>query len=74
MILFFFSFNETWIKNTDDSNLNIRGFICDHTYGNKKLFRKRGRASEGITVYFKNEIKNYMYIKIFERTKMVLSG
>jgi hypothetical protein len=41
-----FFFNEIWIKNPDDINLNIGGFIWDHTYENKHYLGKEDAQME----------------------------
>lgn len=58
-------FSETWLSDSDKLNLDIQGYTCDHLYGNKSAGAKKGRYSGGISIYYKNCLKNK--IKIVEK-------
>ena len=42
--------------------MEIDGFCCDHIFGNKSLNTKKGRYSGGLSVYYKNSLKNNLTI------------
>ena len=57
-------FCETWLNENDCFNLDIPGYHAEHIFGKKSKHTKRGRFSGGISVYYKNELKNH--IKLLE--------
>ena len=54
--------NQAWLSNKETLNFEILGFCCEHLPGNKARNTVKGRFSRGITLYYKNELKNYIYI------------
>ena len=57
--------NETWISNNDHLNLDIGGYISEHIFGNKSIGTRKGRYSGGISIYYKNSLKDK--IKVVEK-------
>ena len=57
-----YMFSETWLSSSEQLNLDIQGYTCDHLYGNKSAGAKRGRYSGGISIYYKNYLKNSIHI------------
>ena len=57
--------NETWISNNDHLNLDIRGYTSEHIFGNKSIGTRKGRYSGGISIYYKNSLKDK--IKVVEK-------
>jgi hypothetical protein len=57
--------SETWISTNTHINLNITGYNCDHLYGNKTSYTRKGRYSGGISIYFKDSLNNF--VKIIEK-------
>ena len=55
-------FSETWLSSSEQLNLDIQGYTCDHLYGNKSAGAKRERYSGGISIYYKNYLKNSIHI------------
>jgi len=53
---------ETWISKNTNLNLNINNYTCIHLYGNKSPNVKKGRYSGGISIYYKNQLKNDLEI------------
>ena len=43
-------------------NLEIKNYTCEHLYGNKAENTKKGRFSGGISIYYKNNLKNHIQI------------
>ena len=54
--------SETWISNSENLNLDIEGYSCEHIFGNKSRGTKKGRFSGGISVYYKNCYKDKIQI------------
>ena len=46
-------FSETWLSGSDQLNLDIQGYTCDHLYGNKSAGSTKVRYSGGILIYYK---------------------
>ena len=61
-------FSETWLSGSDQLNLDIQGYTCDHLYGNKSAGSTKGRYSGGISIYYKNYLKNS--IKVVEKKSL----
>ena len=58
-------FSETWLSDSDNSNLEIQGYKCEHIHGNKSAGVRKGRYSGGISIYYKNCFSGQ--IKIIEK-------
>jgi len=55
-------FNETWISDKNQTDLNIKGFDCNHIFGNKSRTTVKGRYSGGLAVYFKSYLSEYINV------------
>ena len=53
---------ETWISKNTYINFDIEGYYCEHLYGNKSRNAKKGRYSGGITIYYKQTLKDKINI------------
>ena len=60
--------NETWISKNDNINLDIQGYTSEHLFGNKSIGTKKGRYSGGISIYYKNFLKEK--IKVVEKNQI----
>lgn len=60
-------FSETWITKKDHLTFDIQGFTSEHIFGNKSAGVKKGRYSGGISMYYKNSLKNK--IKVVEKNQ-----
>ena len=54
--------SETWIGKSENSNLDIEGYSCEHIFGNKSRGTKKGRFSGGISVYYKNCYRDKIHV------------
>lgn len=57
--------SETWLTKKDHLNFDINGYISEHIFGNKSAGVKKGRYSGGISIYYKNCLKDK--IKVLEK-------
>ena len=55
-------FSETWLHKNVNLNLDISGYESYHLFGNKSRHTRKGRYSGGISIYYKQAIKNYIHI------------
>ena len=53
---------ETWLNKNDETNYDIKGFLCDHVFASKSLGARKGRYSGGISVYYRTELKDYVSV------------
>ena len=53
---------ETWIRSDACLNLNINGYTSEHLLGQKSKQKRLGRCSGGISVYYKNYLKDKIQI------------
>ena len=53
---------ETWISKKHCIDLEINGYQSEHVFGQKSHGVTKGRQSGGISVYFKNELKDNISI------------
>ena len=53
---------ETWISKNSNINLDIKGYCCDHLFGNKSKHTKKGRFSGGISIYFRQTLKDKIQV------------
>ena len=60
-------FNETWLTKNDFLSLDIQGYCCEHIFGNKSAGVKKGRYSGGLSIYYKNCLKDK--IKVVEKNQ-----
>ena len=54
--------SETWIGNSENTNLDIEGYSCEHIFGNKSRGTKKDRFSGGISVYYKYCYRDKIHI------------
>ena len=50
-----FLLGETWLNKNDETNYDIKGFLCDHVFASKSLGARKGRYSGGISVYYRTQ-------------------
>jgi len=53
---------ETWITKNTKYNLEIQGYESYHLFGNKAYNTRKGRASGGLSIYYKSELKPDMSV------------
>lgn len=54
--------SETWVSKKDHLNLDIQGYTSEHIPGNKSAGAKKGRYSGGISIFYKNFLKDKIQI------------
>ena len=53
---------ETWLREKDLFNFEISGYECDHVFAQKSRDASTGRASGGVSIYYKSCLKDYVSI------------
>ena len=53
---------KTWIHKNSNVNLEIKGFNCEHLFGNKSTNMRRGRYSGGLSLYFKKHLRSFITV------------
>ena len=53
---------ETWVSPKTHLNLNVKGYCVEHLYGNKSARTNKGRHSGGISIYYKQNLRDKIEI------------